>query len=118
MAPAKIVKLNKEWMCGCIAHLLAIKSAQVETKQKKQRKFSLDNVEDNIKTTKTVKLAHFETRENLGITQVWKHFKWVNTVSEPPEKIYSKQVITEPLKTFLEPVLEGLGFYSGTVQAE
>ena len=37
MTPAKLAKLNKEWMHQHIMHLLAIKSTQVQTKQKEQR---------------------------------------------------------------------------------
>ena len=68
----------------------------------KRRGFYLDKVVGEVKLTKTITFAPFETKTFEGITRVWEHHKQINAVTEPHIKRYSCKVITRPIKTHLE----------------
>ena len=94
--------LEKCWKKGWVWWLLAMRMAQVEV-ENKQKWFSLNDVMDNIKLTKTVRFKPFKTIEWQVIFPVKGHYKWVNTISDPPDHLYSRYVKTIPRRSRLEP---------------
>ena len=69
-----------------ISKILASKVACEETVKQSIGRFYLDKVVGEVKLTKTVTLAPFETKGFDGITKVQEHHKHVNAITEPPIK--------------------------------
>ena len=65
--------------------------------------FTLDQVNADLKITKVLTLAPFETAKVLTQSKVKNHRKRVNVITKPPEHSYAHDVVTNPSYACLKP---------------
>ena len=74
-----------------------------------QETFDLEAVKGPIMTTKEVVLGPFETHQISGASKVTGHSKWVNIMAEPPDTIFSNQVVATSTYGELQPGSSRIG---------
>ena len=68
-----------------------------------EKGFTPDQVNGDLKITKVLTLAPFETAKVLTQSKVKNHRKRVNVITEPPEHSYAHDVVTNPSYVCLRP---------------
>ena len=97
---AEIKQMGGTWQRSKFATVLAAKAA---TMAKGEEGFTLDQVKGDLKITKALTLAPFETTHVMTQSRVKGHRKRVNVITEPPDKNFIPAIVTNPGYAFLKP---------------
>ena len=99
----ELKSLSQQWKRGRLATILASKSVLLKPNSKGE--YDLDQVKGDLKLTKKVTLAPFETIKISGMSKVQGHEKRVNVITESTNKnnMVNGSVCTVPCYTTLKP---------------
>ena len=96
----KLKKVTESLQRSKLAMVLAAKAAILA---KDEKEFTLDQVNGDLKITKVLTLAPFETAKVLTQSKFKNHRKRVNVITEPLEHSYAHDVVTHPNCACLKP---------------
>ena len=93
-------KMGESWQRSKLATVPAAKAAILAEDEKG---FTLDQVNGDLKITKALTFAPFETAKVLTQSKVKNLRERVNVITEPPEHSYAHDVVTNPSYVCLKP---------------